>query len=89
VKLNCSYAPQATSGNISPALGVIARTGALPSTLVVAITSPLSSELRENASVPPAMSKLEMLPPPITLLAVPLAMSTANSGCWPRSAAVV
>ena len=89
MKLNCSYSPQATSGSISPALGVIARSGPLPSALVVAITSPVFIELRENASVSPARSNDDTLPSLTTLSTSPLASETRNNGCRPSSCAVV
>ena len=89
MKLNCSKAPQATSGSISPADGVIARIGDLPSALVVAMTSPVFSVLRENARVGPARSKADTLPSFTTLSTSPLASETRNSGCWPSSCAVV
>ena len=45
-------------------------------------------ELRVNTSVSPSSSKPLMEPSPAIFVALPLAMSIANSGCWPMSGAV-
>ena len=74
---------------MSPALGVIARSGALPSALVAYTTSPLLSELRDTASVDPARSNADTLPSSTTVSTAPLASETRNSGCWPSACAVV
>ena len=67
----------------------MARIPALPSALVVAITSPLLSELRENAKVGPANTNDDTLPSATTGSTAPLATATRNNGCWPMSEAVV
>ena len=88
-KRNCSYSPKRTSGSIFSALGVIARSGALPSALVVWITSPVFIEFAAMARVSPASSNAPTVPPLKIEVTSPLAIDTENSGCRPSSWAVV
>ncbi len=48
-----------------------------------------ATQLRAKAKVGPAISNEDTDPSPTSFFASPVAMSTANSGCSPRSCAVV